>query len=1287
MALGQLSRAMKNLQVGVVIQFLLITFSSNCHTFPQDLKPNLVLSLKDTSNFSIFTGSSGNVRSFNLKDVQEVKLVSDKILVAARNSIYVVDKQLPENDHGLILSEQVLTWNPRTDTKCEQKTGSIKTCQNYIRVVAQIAPDLLLLCGTNAARPSCREYGWNSTRFTGTYQDTAVLEKLKVPYDDVASLAYQYSDGYMFSATRVDIRRSDSAVSRTPVSDAASMPSPGYFARSSSGKVVGSSQYLPILRTEYSPTFHSFLNDPYFVGMLDYGEKIFVFFREEAVEASDKIDKVVYSRVAQVCKKDVGGSATLLRGRWTSFFKARLNCSFPGNRPFYFNEIQDVTEPMMFDGKMTIFATMTTPENSITGSAVCAFTMYDIATSFAGNFMEQSKSSWCWKKRASKMPNPHPAVCRHNPAEPAPSTTLQFVESHPIMAAAVPSVSGFPLFLMTQSHVRFTAVAVETNVRGNGGVTNVTVLYIGTRDGKLLKVLINQMGLHQPRKLIHSEESEVFRPKECSRNETEVNVRSPVRNKQEKDDDVKRVRKLVILKSSNVILVTFQHCIISVPLDMCHFYECKSACVQSGNPYCGWDGDKCAAVATSEGKQFEQDLFGENDHTERCIMKPADAQDAISNNTSAEMCLDSAGVAFPLLLGLVVTFTVVILSFLLYVKFRDNRRLQNRNCPTSCMKRKSNASAGYAEPQNEAGNETARNSFLSRKSRSSDKTPRVSIEPTSPIAVSMHSQPSAIEQSTIKNTNTNSNYMSSYEHRNEVQIVHNIANDGLGNVSSEDTTWSDDFFDSDSNLTKQMENFKLPQDGSEEASLLHPQHNANNNRVVGIAHPMNQRTEKLSQIVKPTFVSKPTGIKLGSQYSTEGYGSTQTSNLPSASDQSTKARDGVKIITNPNYLPVNSYFNSANASTAVPENNDNFTGVTPAGRKKIIPDVRENSFDLFPPPPACVLSPTSNSTLVSFSPNSDPTPERGCPIDEGTFLNKNVKARITPKTPVMFPSASGDSTSSGFVSSSLNSPPCLNDRDVSKTKALIVAKGILSAQTIASPKTSKRSKTKKQKSPESPPVVENIYDEVFEQLSSPSIRNSLVSECLEENLNMPFRNPEFCKSSDDEDDFADPDALPQTPVDETSKTSKGKRSLKLFRPRKSRRSKKERLEGLRMQNEDTFVSPSYDEEPFVPTVVGWEEIEYSTANSFPNDKRASRTSTFQEDSTPEGEADFLGRSYDDSYVKLGTGTENDKNRLAFYTMRPKNRMRQKMPKMRNTDKKWTQSNNPVPVPTPALPKV
>lgn len=49
--------------------------------------------------------------------------------------------------------------------------------------------------------------------------------------------------------------------------------------------------------------------------------------------------KAVYSRVARVCQNDQGG-LRVLRNTWTSFFKARLNCSIPGNFPFYFDEIR-----------------------------------------------------------------------------------------------------------------------------------------------------------------------------------------------------------------------------------------------------------------------------------------------------------------------------------------------------------------------------------------------------------------------------------------------------------------------------------------------------------------------------------------------------------------------------------------------------------------------------------------------------------------------------------------------------------------------------------------------------------------------------------------------------------------------------------------------------------------------------------------------------------------------------------------------------------------------------------
>ena len=57
--------------------------------------------------------------------------------------------------------------------------------------------------------------------------------------------------------------------------------------------------------------------------------------------------QTVYSRVGRVCKKDKGGPHRW-SNRWTSFLKSRLNCSLPGDFPFYFNEIRK------FDGFITI---------------------------------------------------------------------------------------------------------------------------------------------------------------------------------------------------------------------------------------------------------------------------------------------------------------------------------------------------------------------------------------------------------------------------------------------------------------------------------------------------------------------------------------------------------------------------------------------------------------------------------------------------------------------------------------------------------------------------------------------------------------------------------------------------------------------------------------------------------------------------------------------------------------------------------------------------------------------
>ena len=95
--------------------------------------------------------------------------------------------------------------------------------------------------------------------------------------------------------------------------------------------------------------------------------------------------QTVYSRVARVCKKDMGG-AHKFRYKWTTFLKSRLNCSVPGEHPFYFNDIQSTSGFVRTAGSSSadqvVYGVFTTPENSIAGSAICAFKLSDITDTF-----------------------------------------------------------------------------------------------------------------------------------------------------------------------------------------------------------------------------------------------------------------------------------------------------------------------------------------------------------------------------------------------------------------------------------------------------------------------------------------------------------------------------------------------------------------------------------------------------------------------------------------------------------------------------------------------------------------------------------------------------------------------------------------------------------------------------------------------------------------------------------------------------------------------------------------
>lgn len=83
---------------------------------------------------------------------------------------------------------------------------------------------------------------------------------------------------------------------------------------------------------------YTIVTETNFVGSFDVGEYVLFFFRETAVEFMN-CGKAVYSRVARVCKQDTGGKH-ILSQNWATYLKARLNCSIPGEFPFYFDEIR-----------------------------------------------------------------------------------------------------------------------------------------------------------------------------------------------------------------------------------------------------------------------------------------------------------------------------------------------------------------------------------------------------------------------------------------------------------------------------------------------------------------------------------------------------------------------------------------------------------------------------------------------------------------------------------------------------------------------------------------------------------------------------------------------------------------------------------------------------------------------------------------------------------------------------------------------------------------------------------
>ncbi|XP_049889457.1 sema domain, transmembrane domain (TM), and cytoplasmic domain, (semaphorin) 6D, like isoform X4 [Epinephelus moara] len=546
-------------------------------SFPEDTVPLDVVDAHYSRRYPVFRGRPSGNESQHRLDFQLMTKIQDTLFIAGRDQVYLVS--LRESYRNEIIPYRKLTWRSGQSDRdmCAVKGKHRDECHNFIKVLVPRNDDLVFICGTNGFNPMCRYYRLDNLEFDGE----EINGLARCPFDSKQTNVALFAEGKLYSATVADFQASDSVIYRS----------------------MGDGSALRTIKYD-----SKWLKEPHFLHAAEYGNYVYFFYREIAVEHSN-LGKVVYSRVARICKNDVGGSQRVLEKHWTSFVKARLNCSVPGESFFYFDVLQSITDIININGVPSVVGVFTTQMNSIPGSAVCAFSMADIEKVFWGRFKEQKTPDSVWTPfPEEKLPKPRPGCCAgHGPAASLkssiefPDETLQFIKSHPLMDTAVPSIGDEPWFTKTRVRYRLTALAVDNEA---GPHKNYTVVFIGAESGVVLKVLAKTSTVSLNDSLL-LEEMDVFNRAKCLSN---------------REDD-KRVLSLHVDKDAHSLYVAFSSCVIRIPLSRCERHSsCHKSCIASRDPYCGWKPHgACERIQPGVLTGYEQDVeFGNTAHLGDC---------------------------------------------------------------------------------------------------------------------------------------------------------------------------------------------------------------------------------------------------------------------------------------------------------------------------------------------------------------------------------------------------------------------------------------------------------------------------------------------------------------------------------------------------------------------------------------------------------------------------------------------------------------------------------------------
>jgi len=524
-------------------------------------------------NAKIFQGSgSKNVRDldvesldvenfddFYFRDFKYLKKWgndTDVLLVLGRNNVYMID---PYASTPIVYFKERLHSVP-TNSERAQCLRSIREevyCHNYILNAHLLNNTKLKVCGTNSISPKCRYYTreqFNQTNPTensyysaeepcNACPSTSKRNSLLLKVDNGSSTSTMYGAFYAYS-------------------------------------YLGNNPLL-VRANNFLKTQADCFTDPNFLKMLDYKEKVYLFFTETTtnMEAEKPSHQEIHSQVAQVCKNDNYDN------KWRTFLKARLYCNVKQDKGFRFEyniltAVSEVISVVLKPGQEptdVIFATFTTPreweEMGLLSSAVCMYSMSDSIISLFENkdFLsieyKEGDNSVFWAK---PIPAPDQNLGRLGRCvyrNESLQAYIDFASTNFRMYDAVTPLYDGAIYV-TESNIRTSQILIDSNA----GDMNELMIFLGTESGNVLRV--------KPRK----------NKKALLMEEIQL-----VDKADESDSGINSVKKLFIPRrkqSQKVhLLVGFTNRVLFVPLASCSQHYNETIC--QGDPECGFDGRSC----------------------------------------------------------------------------------------------------------------------------------------------------------------------------------------------------------------------------------------------------------------------------------------------------------------------------------------------------------------------------------------------------------------------------------------------------------------------------------------------------------------------------------------------------------------------------------------------------------------------------------------------------------------------------------------------------------------------